>query len=209
VVDDDASYRQAVARLLRAAGFAVETFASAAAFLARPAPSGPGCILLDLQMPGQSGLELQEALAQSGRQLPVVFLTAHGDIPTTVHAMRRGAEDFLTKMAPKEKLVEAVRRALARGLRESSEQARRAAVRARFAALSPRELQVLRHVLQGKLNKQIADALNIHERTVKLHRTAITSKLGVPSVAEWATLWIDAGMDSDPAAPADRPSATP
>lgn len=197
IVDDDASYRRAVARLLRASGFAVSAFASATEFLDRPERDEPGCVLLDLQMPGLSGMDVQEALAQAGHTLPVVFLTGHGDIPTSVRAMRRGAEDFLTKAAPKEQLLDAVRRALERGERERAEREQRAVLRARFAVLSPREREVLQHVLQGKLNKQIADDLNINERTVKLHRTAITTKLGVPSVAELAKLWIEAGIAGD------------
>jgi two-component system response regulator FixJ len=193
VVDDDASFRRAVARMLRASGFAVKTFASAAEFLARPEVEVPGCVLVDLQMPGSSGLDLQEALAQAGHAMPVVFLSGHGDIPTTVQAMRRGAEDFLTKRASREELLTAVRRALARDVRERAERARREALRGRFAALSPREREVLQHVVQGKLNKQIAADLGIHERTVKLHRTAITTKLGVFSVAELTKLWVEAG----------------
>jgi FixJ family two-component response regulator len=196
-VDDDASFRKAVARFLRASGFAVETFASATEFLARPEHDVPGCVLLDLQMPGASGLELQEALVQAGRRLAVVFLTGQGDVPASVQAMRRGAEDFLTKTASREQLLDAVRRALARSVRETAAQARQQALRLRFAALSPRELEVLKHVLRGRLNKQIADDLNIHERTVKLHRTAITTKLGVPSVAELMTLWIEAGLGGE------------
>jgi two-component system response regulator FixJ len=193
VVDDDASFRKAVARMLRASGFVVKTFASAAEFLARPEVEVPGCVLVDLQMPGSSGLDLQEALAQAGHAMPVVFLSGHGDIPTTVQAMRRGAEDFLTKRASRDELLAAVRRALARDAHERAGQARREALRARFAALSPRELEVLGHVVQGKLNKQIAYDLGIHERTVKLHRTAITTKLGVFSVAELTRLWMEAG----------------
>jgi len=193
VVDDDASFRRAVARMLRGSGFAVKTFASAAEYLARPEVEVPGCVLVDLRMPGSSGLDLQEALAQAGHAMPVIFLSGHGDIPTTVQAMRRGAEDFLTKRASREELLAAVRRALARDAHERAEQARREALRARFAALSPRELEVLGHVVQGKLNKQIAADLGIHERTVKLHRTAITTKLGVFSVAELTRLWMEAG----------------
>jgi two-component system response regulator FixJ len=193
VVDDDASFRKAVARMLRASGFVVKTFASAAEFLARPEVEVPGCVLVDLQMPGSSGLDLQEALAQAGHAMPVVFLSGHGDIPTTVQAMRRGAEDFLTKRASREELLAAVRRALARDVRERAERARREALRGRFAALSPRELEVLQHVVRGRLNKQIAADLGIHERTVKLHRTAITTKLGVFSVAELTKLWVEAG----------------
>jgi two-component system response regulator FixJ len=193
VVDDDASFRKAVARMLRASGFAVKTFASAAEYLAAPEAEIPGCVLVDLQMPGSSGLDLQEALAQAGHAMPVIFLSGHGDIPTTVQAMRRGAEDFLTKRASREDLLAAVSRALARDVRERAERARREALRGRLAALSPREREVLQHVVQGRLNKQIAADLGIHERTVKLHRTAITTKLGVFSVAELTKLWVEAG----------------
>ncbi len=177
-----------VSRLLRAAGYSVQVFESAEKFLAQLAPGVSGCVLADLQMPGLNGLELQTALAQSANPLPVVFLSAQGDIPTTVQAMRRGAEDFLTKLSPKEKLLDAISRALARGAHERQERERRRAVRGRFDALTPRELEVLKLVVRGKLNKQIADDLGIHERTVKLHRTNLTGKLQVQSVAELARL---------------------
>jgi FixJ family two-component response regulator len=126
--------------------------------------------------------------------LPVIFLTGHGDIPTTVHAMRQGAEDFLTKRAPKEDLLEAVQRALARDARQRAEHARLHELRARFDALTPRERGVLLHVVQGRLNKQIAADLNINERTVKLHRTAIITKLHVRSVAELTRLVHESGV---------------
>ena len=193
IVDDDVSFLRAVARMLRASGFVVKTFASAVEFLARPELDVPGCVLVDLQMPGLSGLELQEALAKAGHMLPVIFLSGQGDIPTTVQAMRRGAEDFLTKRAPKEEVLEAVKRALLRDSSERAERARLAALSAPFATLTPRELEVLKHVVQGRLNKQIAYDLGIHERTVKLHRTAITTKLGVHSTAELTQLWIEVG----------------
>jgi two-component system response regulator FixJ len=191
IVDDDASFLTAVARMLRGSGFAVKTFASAEEFLARPELDVPGCVLVDLQMPGLSGLDLQEALAKEGRRLPVVFLSGQGDIPTTVHAMRQGAEDFLTKCAPKEALLSAVNRAIDRDARERIEQARQGALRARFIALTPREYEVLQHVVLGKLNKQITYDLGIHERTVKLHRTAIKTKLDVDSTAELTKLWLE------------------
>lgn len=193
IVDDDASFLTAVARMLRASGFAVKTFASAAEFLLRPELDVPGCVLVDLQMPGLSGLDLQEALAKEGRRLPVIFLTGHGDIPTTVQAMRRGAEDFLTKLALKKDLLEAVKRAIDRDARERAGRARLQALRERFSALTPREREVLRHVVQGKLNKQIAYDLGIHERTVKLHRNAIMTKLGVFSAAQLTQFWMEAG----------------
>ena len=197
VVDDDASFLKGVARMLRASGFAVETFASAAEFLARPEPDVPGCVLVDLQMPGLSGLDLQEALAKAGRPMPVVFLSGHGDVPTTVRAMRRGAEDFLTKRAPKEELLDAVKRALARDARERAERARVEALRAPFAALTSREREVLAHVLTGQLNKQIAGDLGIDERSVKRHRTSIMTKLQVQSVAELTRLVQEAGLWRD------------
>ena len=197
IVDDDASFLAAVSRLLRATGHPVKTFSSASEFLQNLPAAGAGCVVADLQMPGMSGLDLQAALAKTNNPLPVLFLTGHGDIPASVRAMRQGAEDFLTKRAPKEALLDAVNHALARDARERAERARQETVRARFAALSPREIEVLKHVVQGKLNKQIAADLGIHERTVKLHRTAITTKLGVPSVAELTRLAQEAGLFSN------------
>jgi FixJ family two-component response regulator len=193
VVDDDASFRTAASRLLRATGHPVRAFSSASEFLESLPTAGPGCVLTDLQMPGLSGLDLQKALAKAGHRMPVVFLSGHGDVPTTVQAMRGGAEDFLMKRAPKEELLEAVKRALARDARQRAEQARREALRAQFAALSPRELEVLQHVVHGRMNKEIAADLGINIRTVKLHRTAITTKLGVHSSAELTQLWIESG----------------
>jgi len=194
IVDDDASFLAATSRLLRASGFAVKTFASATALLAQREDDAPGCVLADVRMPGMSGLELQSALAQSRNPLPILFLTGHGDIPSSVSAMRDGAEDFLEKRGPKAQLLGAVRRALARDARERESRARQREVRARFDALTPREFEVLGHVVRGKLNKQIAGDLGIHERTVKLHRTAITTKLRVQSVAELTRLTDEAGL---------------
>jgi len=194
IVDDDASILKSVSRLLRAAGYSVQVFESAEKFLEQLAPGMSGCVLADLQMPGLNGLELQEALAKSANPLPVVFLSAQGDIPTTVQAMRRGAEDFLTKLSRKEKLLDAVERALARGAQERGERMRLQALRARFDALTPRELEVLEHVVRGRMNKQIADDLKINERTVKLHRTNLTRALQVQSVAELTRLVGEAGL---------------
>ena len=192
VVDDDVSFLTAVSRLLRASGHAVRTFAKAEDFLAQLGDT-PGCVIADLRMPGLDGLDLQAALAQHANSLPVIFLTGHGDIPTTVRAMRQGAEDFLTKGASKEELLEAVRHALGRDAVQRAERNRLRELRARFDALTPRERDVLRQVVRGRLNKQIAADLNITERTVKLHRTAITSKLEVRSVAELTQLVQAAG----------------
>ena len=184
VVDDDESFLASVARLFRASGFLVKAFSSAADFLEQRPPEGPGCLVADLQMPGMNGIELQDALTKSENPLPVVFLTGHGDIPTTVNAMRRGAEDFLTKRAPKEELLAAVQRALARDTRDREERTRRRELHAHFDRLTPREREVLTHVLSGQLNKQIAADLGIDERSVKRHRTNLMGKLQVQSVAE-------------------------
>jgi two-component system response regulator FixJ len=182
VVDDDISFLVALARLLKAAGYKVQTFASAADLLANMGDTA-GCVMADLRMPGMDGLDLQQALMRCTNVLPVIFLTGEGDIPTTVKAMRQGAEDFLTKRGPKEELFAAVDRAIARDARQREEANRLRALRIRIDTLTARELGVLSHVVQGRLNKQIAADLGINERTVKLHRTAITTKLQVRSVA--------------------------
>ncbi len=196
LVDDEESSLRATARLLNASGFSVRSFTSAARLLAEAAadPEIPGCVIADLQMPGLDGLELQRALAAAGCLLPVVFLSGHGDISSSVRAIRGGAEDFIEKTAPAEELLAAIRRALARNAQELTAVNARRLLHARFEALTPREHQVLLHVVRGRLNKQIAADLGIHERTVKLHRTAITAKLGVHSVAELTSLCHDAGL---------------
>jgi two-component system, LuxR family, response regulator FixJ len=194
VVDDDPWFLTAVARLLRVSGFMVRAYSSAAEFLAQRPIDAPGCVVADLRMPGFSGMELQEALAKTDNPLPVVFLTGQGDIPTTVTAMRQGAEDFLTKLAPREELLGAVRRALARDERERQDRVQKRELEARFRRLTPRDYEVLTHVLRGELNKQIAAALVIDERSVKRHRTSLMSKLGVQSVAQLAQLAAQAGI---------------
>lgn len=194
VVDDDDASLRATARLLRAAGLEVRTYASAEDLLAALDGVQCGCIVADLQMPGVDGLALQEALAAGGCRLPLVFLTGHADIPSAVRAMRGGAEDFIEKLAPAAELLDAVHRALRRSELDGVEQGRREALHARLARLTPRERQVLLQVVHGRLNKQIAGDLGIHERTVKLHRTAITTKLGVHSVAELTSVCHEAGL---------------
>jgi FixJ family two-component response regulator len=196
VVDDDESFQRSVSRLLSASGFEVATFSSVEKFLNRADPSAPGCVVTDLQMPRQSGLHLQEALARSRNPLPVVFLTSKGDIPTSVRAMRGGAEDFLTKRTPRAKLVEAINRALERDRQERASRAGREQAREKMSTLSERERQVLDGVLRGRLNKQIAEELGIAERTVKHHRTTLTQKLGVQSGAELSLLVREAGFGS-------------
>ncbi|HEX4342656.1 MAG TPA: response regulator [Verrucomicrobiae bacterium] len=194
IVDDDASFLRSVSRLLQAEGYSVQAFDSANKFLEQLAPEMTGCVLADLQMPVMNGLELQKALAKSDNPLPVVFLSAQGDIPTTVQAMRRGAEDFLTKLGPKEQLLDAVKRALARDVKARKQRERLRELRGQFAELTPRELEVLEHVVRGEQNKQIAAALEINLRTVKLHRTNLTRRLRVQSVAELTRLVEEAGL---------------
>ena len=193
VIDDDISFLRSLARLLRASGFQVVIHNSAAEFLSMLKPDVPGCVITDLLMPGMNGIALQEALQRADSCLPVLFLTGHADIPSTVQAMRAGAEDFLTKHTSKEALLAAVNRALVRNEQARADRARLRGLRELFAALTGREIQVLQEVVQGKLNKQIAADLGIHERTVKLHRTSITSKLQVHSVAQLTRLVQEAG----------------
>jgi FixJ family two-component response regulator len=195
LVDDDPSFLLAQSRMLRVAGIPVCTFHSAKLLLDCLAPDDRGCIVTDLFMPGMSGLELQAALAQAGVVLPIVFLTGRADIPSTVHAMRDGAVDFLEKSAPCEVLLEVIRRALASDTAAHESRQYAAELRRRFSRLSPRETEVLRCVLGGRLNKQIAAQLGIHERTVKLHRTSITMKLGVRSAAQIGEMAHEAGID--------------
>jgi len=194
IVDDDASFLRGVERLLRSNGYVTECFSSAGDFLARCPQGATGCVLADLQMPDMDGLALQAALAQSGNALPVVFLTGQGDIPSSVAAMRGGAEDFLVKTAPKEVVIAAIERALARDARERDQRARRHDQQSRFETLTPRERQVLSHVMQGQMNKQIAAELGIDERSVKRHRTNLTRKLEVKSVAELVQLAVELGF---------------
>jgi FixJ family two-component response regulator len=184
LVDDDPSFLRAAARRLRAADYRVETFESAQAFLSHRRSEAEGCAVLDLQMPGSSGLELQAALAQAEDPLPVVFLTAHGDVPSSVRAMKGGAVDFLTKPFRGEALLEAVERALARGaaLRQTRRQQR--AWAARYESLTAREREVFARVVSGQPNKQIAEALGTCERTAKAHRAQVMRKMGVQSPAE-------------------------
>ncbi len=184
VIDDDEPFRSAVLRLLRAAGYEVKGYHSAGEFLLEPPAEGPGCVLLDVRLPGPSGLELQEALAKRPDSLPVVFLTGHGDIRQSVQAMRRGAVDFLTMPVRRKELLAAIDEALARQSAGSAAAHRRREVAARFATLTPREREVFAHIVDGRLNKQIAAALGASERTIKAHRSRIMEKMRVASVAE-------------------------
>ena len=194
IVDDDVSHLRSLSRLLRASGFEVRIHDSAAEFLDHLPADEHGCIITDLMMPEMDGIALQQSLHDAENPLPVVFLSGHGDVPVTVRAMKNGAEDFLTKNAPREDLIAAVNRALERNRLDRLENAELREKRKALEILTDRETQILRLVLRGLLNKQIAAELGIHERTVKLHRTHITTKLGVHSVAELARLSQQAGF---------------
>ena len=202
VVDDDASFRKAVTRMLTAAGLSVHSYASGSELLAHlagdAAADESGCVLADLCMPGLDGLQLQEACTQAGVALPFVFLTGHGDVPSAVSAMRHGAVDFLAKCSPQAVLLTSLERALERAANARAARMKRGQLERRFDGLTAREREVLEHVVHGRMNKQIAAALGILERTVKLHRNAITTKLGVRSVAELTTLTREIGLFEEP-----------
>jgi FixJ family two-component response regulator len=184
VVDDDASIRTALGRLLRSRGRRVETFASVDEFLAARRADTPGCLLLDLRLPGTGGLELHEMLRSQGHDLPVVFITGFGDVESSVRAMKAGAVDFLSKPFDEDELLRAVDTALARGARARSQRERLRTLAGRYAALSARERQVFDRVAAGLLNKQIAAALGVSEKTVKVHRAHVMAKLQARSVAD-------------------------
>lgn len=188
VVDDDESLRAALLDLLVAAGYEARGYASAGEFLLHPPPDRHGCVLLDVRMPGPSGLELQAALQRQNISLPVIFLTGHADVATSVRAMKAGAIDFLEKPVERIDLLDAVARALARDASERAtrEQARRQSER--LAVLTPRERDIFERIVAGKLNKQIADELQVSVRTIKAHRAQLMAKLGVDSAAELGRL---------------------
>jgi FixJ family two-component response regulator len=195
IVDDEPEVRKALERLLRASGLQVEVSASAHEFLERSAGVQCGCAVLDYQMPGLTGLDLQDVLAGRGGGWQVVFLSGQGDVPKTVRAMKAGAVDFLVKPADGKQLVAAVRRALDRAAEAKADGASIAEARARVATLSSRERQVLGHVIAGRLNKQIAGELGTAEKTVKIQRAAMMDKMGVRSVADLVRLAAKAGIE--------------
>ncbi len=184
IVDDDPGMLVAIERLLRGQGYVVRTFASAEEFLLGHREPHLDCAVLDLAMPGLGGLELQDQLRRNGALLPIVFLTGEGDIPASVRAIKAGAVNFLIKPVDAAEPFNALRLALIEGNRARAVEEELAGVRERFSLLTPLELEVLRHVISGKLNKQIAADLGVSEQTVKIHRMRITQKSGLPSVAE-------------------------
>jgi len=183
VVDDDAPLRTALEGLLREMGYGVKTYASAGDFLLA-APHAPGCIVLDLNMPGPSGLDLQDGLLRAGSALPVIFLTGHGDVSHSVRAMKAGAVDFLQKPVESNTLLQAIEAALARGSARHAEAEQIKTLRARYSALTQRERDILAHVVLGRLNKQIAGDLALSERTVKLARASLMTKMEARSLPE-------------------------
>jgi len=184
VVDDDPAVRKALARLFRANGWAVETFGSAEALLAREEAPPPACLVLDVNLPDLDGLDLQRRLAEAGRAAPILFLTGHGDVPTSVRAMKAGATDFLQKPVKAEILLAAVREAVAADAQARQARVERTGLHERFESLTPREREVLAGLAQGKLNKQIAGDLGIVEQTVKFHRARIMQRMRARSAAD-------------------------
>ena len=196
IIDDDASMRDALSYLLLAAGYEFEAFASAEAFLERPRFEGVGCIILDVRMSGMSGLDLQRELAHVHCPMPIIFITAHGDIPMSVEAMKRGAIDFLPKPFDDEQLLGAMEAAIARHGQARTVCDETQAIEERIKKLTPREYEVFRYVITGLLNKQIAAELNIAERTVKIHRGRVMEKLAAQSVADLVRLAQKAGISA-------------
>jgi FixJ family two-component response regulator len=194
VVDDEPAVLKSLDRLLRSAGFRPKTFGSARDFIAQHQADAPGCLVLDVTMPGFTGLELQQWLALARDPLPVIFITGYGDVPTSVRAMKAGAVDFLTKPVDEQALLRAIKDALRRGQELRAARAELANIRERLARLTPRELEVLEHVVSGQLNKQIAADLGTVEKTIKVHRGRVMQKMGVDSLAQLVRLAQQVGI---------------
>ena len=184
IVDDDPSVRKGLERLIRSLGWQAKTFASAQEFLDRPRTAAPSCVVLDLQLPGLSGLELQKRMSEAGLETPIVFLTGHGNIPTSVQAMKAGAVEFLTKPVDEQDLLGAIQEAIERDRRTREEHADKRELKRRYESLTAREQEVMAQVISGLLNKQIAGELNITEDTVKFHRGHIMRKMQADSFAD-------------------------
>ncbi len=199
IIDDDLSARRGLSRLIRIGGFNVKSFASAQDFLSSQYYNGPGCIVLDLQMPGLSGLDLQAELNKAEYSMPIIFISAHGNVPTTAQAMKEGALEFLTKPVDRDQLLKAIQVALDRDRAGREEHTELGQIRERLDKLTPREFEVMTFVVAGLLNKQIAYKLGITEDTIKIHRGRMMSKMSVSSVAELVRLTQKAGIEpADP-----------
>lgn len=194
IVDDDPAVLKGLSRLLRSAGLAVETFPSSQDFLNHYLPNTPGCLVLDVAMPGLNGLELQKTLTARGSAVPIIFLTGHGDIPMSVQAMKRGAADFLTKPVDDDALLKAVRTAIEKDRIARRARAEIAEIQQRLATLTPREREVLEHVVTGQMNKQTAAKLGTVEKTIKVHRARVMEKMKAQSLAELVHLAEKAGV---------------
>jgi len=184
VVDDDVSAREGLESLIRSAGWRAETFASAQEFLAHSRPDAPGCLILDLQLPGLSGLDLQKRMAEVGLEIPIIFLTGHGNIPASVQAMKAGAVEFLTKPVDEQELLEAIQEAVERDRRTRQRHSEIRELQNRYESLTAREQEVMQQVVAGLLNKQIAGELKITEFTVKIHRGQVMRKMRASSLAD-------------------------
>jgi FixJ family two-component response regulator len=184
IVDDDLSVRRTTERLVRTAGFNVQTFTSGREFLKSPRPEGPACLLLDVRMPGLDGMQLQKELTRSGISIPIIFITGHGDIPMSVRAMKAGAVEFLTKPFRSQSLLEAIRSAIERDRSAHKERSESEELRQRYEQLTAREREVMTLVVTGMLNKQVAGELATTERTIKFHRANIMQKMQAESLAD-------------------------